>query len=287
MHAKGNGAYSEGAISAGLYLERKATGNMTRTISLHWRLLLLTWAIFGATWSIANWSIAAGQDTPRAETKPAETKQTETQQDAPEPKAPRPPPTLSLTVDGDIDQELAPMAGRLTALFYECYPKLLKRFENPDRPALRKIKLIFKDGIRVPGYSHRDTVVVSTDWLKKHPDDIGLFTHELTHLVQAYPSPEPGWMTEGIADYARHVYGPEKQPDWSLPKKLRPDQSYRNSYGVTARFLAWLDEKHPGTVDKLHREMQNKTFDVDDFETVTGKDIGILWRECVTDLEGR
>jgi hypothetical protein len=41
---------------------------------------------------------------------------------------------LTLTIEGSIDAELAPVAGRLTTLFYECYPKLLYRFENPANP---------------------------------------------------------------------------------------------------------------------------------------------------------
>jgi hypothetical protein len=200
------------------------------------------------------------------------------------PAEPRKPPPLSLTIEGDVEGEMAAIAGKLTTLFYECYPPLLKRFENPDQFAARKIKLVFKKGIDVPGYSHQDTVTVSVDWFAKHPDDLGLFTHELTHLVQAYPNSKPGWLTEGIADYARHFYGPKKQPGWSLPEKLRPDQSYKNSYGVTARFLVWLDERYPGSVDKLHRQMQTSKFEMEDFETITGQDVETLWRDCVQDL---
>lgn len=202
----------------------------------------------------------------------------------PKPEAPRVPPPLSLTIEGDITPEMAPVAGKLAALFYESYPELLKRYENPDKFAARKIKLIFKKGIKVPGYSHRDSVTVSVEWLEKHPDDIGLFTHELTHLVQAYPNSNPGWLTEGIADYARHKFGPRDQ-SWRLPRKLRPEQSYKNSYGVTARFLVWLDEKHPGTVDKLHRQMQQRKFELEDFEKFTGQDVETLWRECVKELD--
>jgi hypothetical protein len=253
---------------------------MTSTRSVSWLVrVVLTMAIAAG---FIGYDSASGQ-TPGRETPEAKTQQNPSPAEGRE-QPERTPPTLALTIDGDIDADMAPIAGRLTTLFYESYPKLLKRFENPDRPAQRKIKLVFKNDIRVPGYSHHDTVVVSTNWLRKHPDDIGLFTHELTHLVQAYPSPEPGWLTEGVADYARHLYGPEKQPGWSLPKKLRPDQSYRNSYGVTARFLVWLDEKHPGTVDQLHRKMQQKTFAIEDFATITGKDVETLWRECVQDL---
>ena len=192
---------------------------------------------------------------------------------------------LSITIEGPIDSELAPVAGELTALFFQCYPKLLERFENPEKPAPRRVSLQFKSEIKVPGYSHGDTVVVSVEWLKQHPQDIGLFTHELTHLVQAYPSSDPGWLTEGIADYARAQYGPAKQPGWELPKRLRPDQSYKNSYGVTAKFLVWLDEKHRGVLDKLHHQMQTKSFEIDDIQKFTGQDIDTLWLECVKELE--
>ena len=91
-------------------------------------------------------------------------------------------------------------------------------------------------------------------------------------------------MTEGIADYARLIYGPKVQPGWSLPARLTQKQSYRDSYRITARFLQWLDENHPGTVDKLHRLMQDGTFKLEAFQTVTGKTADQLWQECVNNL---
>jgi len=213
------------------------------------------------------WVVSAQDDAAKPE--PAETK----------------PPELRLTIEGPVDAELAPVAGNLVELFYVSYPKLLARFENPDKPAPRRIRLVFDPNLKIPAHCSGDRVTVGVKWLKAHPEDIGLLTHELTHSVQAYPKSDPGWMTEGIADYARSLYGPEKQPGWNFPKKLRANQSYKDSYGVTARFLVWLEEKHPGSVDKLHRAMQNKTFEIEDFSEFTGKDVDTLWRECVTELD--
>ena len=70
-----------------------------------------------------------------------------------------------------------------------------------------------------------------------------------------------------------------------MPRKLQRDQSYKNSYGVTAKFLVWVEEKHPGTVDKIHRRMQANKFELEDFVDFTGKDVDTLWRECVMDLD--
>jgi hypothetical protein len=196
-----------------------------------------------------------------------------------------PQPDLTLVLEGPVDAEFAPIAGRLTALFYECYPNLLTRFEHPTRKAPHKIRLIFDPKLDIPAHCSGDRVTISIDWLKAHPEDIGLLTHELTHAVQAYPDSNPGWLTEGIADYARKVYGPEKQPGWNFPARLSPQQSYTNSYGVTARFLVWIDEKHPGTVDTLHRRMQDREFRLEDFQAATGKTVDELWAECVAELK--
>jgi len=194
------------------------------------------------------------------------------------------PAGFTLTISGEIEPDFAPTVGRLAALFYESYPKLVARFENPRKPAPRAIRLKFERGLKVPAYCTGDAITVSIDWLRRNPNDIGLLTHELTHAVQAYPSPDPGWFTEGLADYTRQLYGPKEQPGWSLPAELTEKQSYKDSYRTTARFLQWLDAKHPDTVDKLHRKMQDRTMMLEDFKTLTGKTVDELWGECVREL---
>jgi len=55
----------------------------------------------------------------------------------------RPASGYTLVIDGDIDPEFAPIVGRLAALYYESYSKLVARFEHPERPAPRKIRVTF------------------------------------------------------------------------------------------------------------------------------------------------
>ena len=198
---------------------------------------------------------------------------------------PTPKGGYRITIEGEVDEKLAPVAGKLTEAFYESYPKLVKRLENPDKAAPRHITVRFKTGIKVPAYCTGDTITVSVEWLTEHPEDIGMLTHELTHAVQGYPKGEPGWFTEGLADYTRKIYGPKDQPGWALPEKLTPKNSYRQSYRVSARFLEWLDGKHPGAVDKLHHKMQTGEFVVEDFERVTGTPLDTLWTQCVEELQ--
>ena len=161
----------------------------------------------------------------------------------------------------------------------ETYPILLKHFENPDKPAPRDVKIIFKTGIKPPAFAQGDVLTVNLDWIRKEPGDLGMMTHELTHLVQDYPSFEPGWLTEGIADYARALYAKNDRKSWSLPAAVTAGQSYKQGYGVSAAFLVWLEQRKAGIVDQLHRAMQKNSFTDVTFKAITGADVDSLWTE--------
>lgn len=234
-----------------------------------------TWSLFARTLPVCLVLICLGATPLWA--------QADKKDDAP----PAKPPALTLTIEGEIEPKLAPVVGRFVAVFYESYPKLLERFDHPEKPAPRKIRLAFANGIKVPAYCSGDKITVSIEWISKHPDDLGLLTHELTHAVQKYPNADPGWLTEGLADYARHLYGPRDQPGWRLPAKFGPNDKHTSGYTTTGRFLLWLDGKHPGSVDKLHRKMQDGAFKNEDWQAITGQDVEALWKACVEELGQR
>lgn len=192
---------------------------------------------------------------------------------------------LKLTIEGDMSADLAPVAGKLTELFYQCYPRLIERFENPSKAAPRHIRIIFDSKLKIPAHCSGNRVTVGVDWLTKHPNDFALLTHELTHAVQGYPNGNPGWITEGIADYARHLFGPKVQQGWALPARFTDRQNYKDSYRTAGKFFLWLDEKHPGTVDKIHRSMQDRSYEVSLFKKLTDKTVDELWKDCVEDLK--
>ena len=111
--------------------------------------------------------------------------------------------------------------------------------------------------------------------------DLDVITHEVMHIVQSYPpNSGPGWLTEGIADYVRFKYGVDnKGAGWSLPD-YKPENSYKNSYRITARFLYWLTKKYDkNIVQKLDKNMRNKTYSEDLWNQYTGKSLDALWAE--------
>ena len=118
-------------------------------------------------------------------------------------------------------------------------------------------------------------------WFHKHPGDIDVVTHEVMHIVQAYPGDAgPGWLTEGIADYVRYKFGVDNAgANWKLPDYTYK-QNYQNAYRVTARFLVWLEEnKHTGIVKELDAALRSKKYTPGIWKQLTGNTVDELWAE--------
>ncbi|RNL87268.1 secretory protein [Sinomicrobium pectinilyticum] len=166
----------------------------------------------------------------------------------------------------------------LIKTFFKVYPKLAKDF-NPETADTVFVKIdTAYDGV---AYAHNGKVTISSEWLKKKPGDTDVITHEVMHLVQNYPPDSgPGWLTEGIADYVRYVYGVDnKQAGWSLPE-YREGNHYKDSYRVTARFLVWLTRHYnKNIVSVLDKNMRNKTYTPGLWQTCTTRSLDELWAE--------
>lgn len=168
--------------------------------------------------------------------------------------------------------------GRMIDTFFKVYPKLCADFN----PAATKTVVFVLDGnIPYPAYASDGRIHFNGDWMRKAPgNDIDIITHETMHLVQAYPNGNPGWVTEGIADYVRYKYGVDnKSNNWSLPA-YSDKQHYTNAYRITARFFDWLEQNgHAGLVKKLDQTMRAQKYTDAFWKENTGKTIDELWAD--------
>lgn len=126
--------------------------------------------------------------------------------------------------------------------FTQVYPKLVKRF-NPV--SSRTVTFEIDDKLSTPGCTLGDRVRFSSDWFRKCPNDLDVVTHEIMHVVQDYGSENntPSWIVEGLADYAREKYGLcNHKAGWTIPSGFQKGHHYTNSYRITARFFAWIEE---------------------------------------------
>jgi len=166
---------------------------------------------------------------------------------------------------------------RLIDAFFTVYPEEAARFnKNTLKKVIFYVDTAYEGVAATGGGMGR----FNPSWLKNHPEDIDVVTHEVMHVVQSYKDYSPGWLTEGIADYVRYVYGVNNlKGDWTLPE-YRPGQSYENAYRVTARFLLWVEKnKNKEIVDRMDAAMRDGAYTPALWVTLTGKSVDDLWKE--------
>jgi len=183
----------------------------------------------------------------------------------------------TIAVDVAEAPELAEWAEQAKKQCETWLPKLVQKFDTDGHKPADAVTLVFKKDMKGVAYTARRRIVISAKWVTDHPDDIGMVIHELMHVVQAYPPSKAGWLVEGIADYVRYYqFEPDKKSKWRITDK----SSYKDGYGVTASFLAWLERmKHPGIVVKLNAALRTSKYEDGLFEEHTGRSLDDLWAE--------
>jgi hypothetical protein len=166
---------------------------------------------------------------------------------------------------------------RMINTFFKVYPELAAEY-NPK--TLKSVTIVIDTTYKGVAETDNGKVTIASAWMHKHPEDIDVITHEVMHIVQDYgESVGPGWLTEGIADYARYKFGVNNDAaKWSLPA-YKAGQNYDNAYRITARFLLWIEEKvKPGAVKALDAQLRAHTYTNDSWKQLTGKTVDELWK---------
>ena len=186
----------------------------------------------------------------------------------------------TLTFESNFDALNPQLKKRLIETFFTVYPKLAKEY-NPK--TLKTVTFFVDTAYKGVAATSDGKVTYSSMWMIKHPEDIDVVTHEVMHIVQNYGnSVGPGWLTEGIADYARYKFGVDNAgAKWTLPD-LKPEHTYKNSYRITARFFAWIEKNvKPGTIKAVDESLRDHTYTAEIWTKLTGKDLDALWADYI------
>ena len=159
-------------------------------------------------------------------------------------------------------------------LLEEWVPKTAKILNIENYP--QEINLVLQNTDEGIAYADSNKIVVSSHWIEKYPEDIGLIVHEGVHVVQLYPNFNPGWLTEGIADYIRwHLYE-EKPIEWFPMSENK--NGWEDAYQVTGGFLLYLmKEFNPDIVRILNSAMKTDSYSDSTFNENIGKKLPDLW----------
>jgi hypothetical protein len=166
---------------------------------------------------------------------------------------------------------------RLVNTFFKVYPELAAEYNSQT---LKAVTMVIDTAYKGVAETDNGKVTISSAWMHKRPEDIDVVTHEVMHIVQDYgESVGPGWLTEGIADYARYKFGVNNDAaKWSLTP-YKAGQNYDNAYRITARFLVWIEAKvKPGIVKELNNELRQHTYTDNSWKQQTGKTVDELWK---------
>ena len=175
---------------------------------------------------------------------------------------------------------------RMTDAFFTVYPKQAAQY-NPEAP--KKVIFMIDPTYQGVAAALGNVVRYNPEWFAQNPEDIDVVTHEVMHVVQGYNyATVPFWVTEGIADYVRSIYGlNNEKAKWELQKPVAQSH-YQNGYKITARFFFWLEEQYKlEFVNELNTVAAAKAYTDNFWQAKFGKTVDELWDEyrAVNNLE--
>lgn len=145
------------------------------------------------------------------------------------------------------------------------------------------------DGVadtRGTGSEYRSLITMySRYYAGQNYKEVDSITHELTHVCQinyhtgyggADTDDSGSWIVEGMTDYSRYTYGMYPEAFQLYP--YSPDQSYTDSYRVTARFFVWVEQNIcPTLTEQLNEALRTEEYSGKFFDRITGYSLRELW----------
>jgi hypothetical protein len=188
-----------------------------------------------------------------------------------------------IVINTDEVPEMKPWADHLRPILEKWYPILVSDLPSPGYTAPRRFTVTFRKDKPGVADTAGTRVNCAASWFKQHPDDEGAVVHEMVHVVQQYHGRNnPGWMTEGIADYLRwFTYEPPSARPHPDPRRAK----YTDGYRVTAAFLDYIVKTHDKNfVIEMNAAMRQGKYQPQLWEKYAGKSLDDLWAEYVATL---
>lgn len=187
-------------------------------------------------------------------------------------------------LEGEEQKQLTAFLEKIGGIYGDKLAEMAKRLDSPWEQVPKTLFVSYKTdtGRGVPAYASGNSITLNTKWVWRQRDDsIGMFVHELSHVVQHYPRGNPGWLVEGISDLIRYELSPPEDAWVRRLEAIDPKKSdYKHAYSEAAKFLAWIQKTYaPELEGKLSRAMQEGKFRDALWAEITGKDLDTLWRE--------
>lgn len=145
---------------------------------------------------------------------------------------------------------------------------------------------------RGTGSEYRSLVTMYSQYYASQSlTEVDSITHELTHVCQinyrtgyggADTDDSGSWIVEGMTDYSRYTYG--QYPSAFQLYAYSSNQSYTDSYRVTARFFVWVEQNVcPTLTEQLNEALRTEVYTSKFFDRITGYSLKDLWAMYAAD----
>lgn len=260
---------------------------MRRFAALGW------WVLCGLGCGVPDQSLVpvdltAGDERPSAAAPESPTPPAASTPDVPAPPEPPtvPPvsptgPLVEITVDASRANDLAGHMAQVVVPFLQrWYPAVADQIARPTFEPPGRFSIVLDPSFTGLAQKEGDNLIrVQPAYVRAHPDDLGMWLHEATHVIQssAGRSPMPSWAIEGIADWAREYVLRDRPPHHPTV-----GEHYESGYAPASFFLEWIRVHHqPEVIRRLMAVNRLGTYSADFFLGQTGKGLDILWKEMM------
>lgn len=188
------------------------------------------------------------------------------------------------TIICETNHAPAGAVSNAVAVFFADYPRIGEILGVPADAMPRRLELLFATNLppQVPAHTAGARMTVAASHAARHPDDLrGLLIHEWCHTVQAYPRPDPGWLTEGLADAVRLLLSPADDPWRKRIESVPRDRTdFHHGYGEAARFLLWIrDQGHPHLLSDVNAAMRARICDEAWWTAHVSQSVELWWKQ--------
>ena len=106
-------------------------------------------------------------------------------------------PIAKVTVDTRATPDLADWGAKAGELCTEWYGKIHALLPSEGHVPRTSVKLVFDPQMKGVAHASGDTITIAAPYVRRHRDDFGMVVHELTHVVQGYPTGGSGLARRG------------------------------------------------------------------------------------------
>jgi hypothetical protein len=178
-------------------------------------------------------------------------------------------------VDATRAPDLMGVADKLASTCQAVFPKIENILHPTTYIPPTHVYLLNFNG---PSYEEAGNVYLNIDYFRANPNDVGVLVHELTHVVQNYPS-GPQWVSEGLADYVRFDLG-YATADYGFGCDQFSD--YASGYNCSATFLNYVQKNYDQNIIKeLDSAMGYGQYSDQLFLDKTGWSLPQLYANCL------